>query len=52
MNRYKSAYELGLDPLDLQLCLEMESNQHDYDGNRQNDDEPVRPAPPADTTTP
>ena len=35
MPRYKTAYELGLDALDLKLCLEMEMEQADYDGSRQ-----------------
>lgn len=37
MNRYKSAYELDLDGLDLELCLDMDSNQPNYDGNRRSD---------------
>jgi hypothetical protein len=52
MNTYKSAYELGLDPLDLLLCLDTDMNQADYDGSRQlEDNEPDGPEPSADTTT-
>ena len=41
MARYKTAYELeGLDALDLQLCLDTDNNQPDYDGGRTIDDEP------------
>lgn len=57
MAHYKSAYELGLDALDLDLCLDMENNQADYDGSRQPDSEPPEkePAekePPDETTMP
>ncbi len=52
MAYYKSAYELGLDPLDLQLCLDTDMNQADYDGSRQtHDGEPNVDGPPAETTT-
>ena len=47
MPHYKNAYELGLDGLDLELCLDTDSNQVDYDGSRRSD-KPSQPnAPPA-----
>ena len=39
MLNYKSAYELDLDEINLPLCLDMEYNQPNYDGDRQPDDE-------------
>jgi hypothetical protein len=36
---YKSAYELGLDALDLQLCHDTDYNQPNYVGSRSIDDE-------------
>ena len=52
MCRYKSAYDLGLlDPLDLQLCLDTDMNQADYDGSRRTDaDEHEEPS--TEPTTP
>jgi hypothetical protein len=37
-----------LDPLDLQLCLDTDLNQPEYDGNRQTDDERDEKEPPAE----
>jgi hypothetical protein len=38
MSRHKTAYELGLDALDLQLCLDTDDNQADYNGSRRTDE--------------
>ena len=46
MWRYKSAYELGLDALDLELCLDTDYNQADYDGSRGIDEEETEEACP------
>jgi len=40
MQGYKTAYELYLDSVDLQLCLDTDYNQPDYDGSRQPSPEP------------
>jgi hypothetical protein len=51
-SHYKSAYELGLDPLDLQLCLDTDMNQSNYDGSRQIEDNRLDgQEPPPETTT-
>jgi hypothetical protein len=49
---YKTAYELELDALDLQLCLDTDDNQHDYEGSRKTDEVAEDSGPPPQTTTP
>jgi hypothetical protein len=39
-----------LDALDLELCLDTDMNQPDYDGTRQTGDEPDEKEPPAEPT--